>query len=329
MRRREFITFLGGAVATWPLAARAQQRKGMRHIGMLISGAENHPQWQEPVAAFRHRLQQLGWTVGQNLQIDYRWAPDIGRIQNSAAELVSLAPDVLFTMTTTSVLAMRDKTNAIPIVFAIVTDPVGSGLVRTLAHPGINVTGFTNYEFSTSGKWLELLKEMAPGIARVAVIFNPKTAPYANGYLRPLQAAATSLGMELIASGAEDGPQIERIVAEAGRGRDGGLMTLPDFSTGIHRELIIALAARHRVPGVYHYRFFAASGGLMSYGIDITEQFREAASYVDRILRGEKPADMPVQAPTKYELVINLKTAKAMGLTVPETLLARADEVIE
>jgi putative ABC transport system substrate-binding protein len=329
MRRREFITFLGGAVATWPLAARAQQRKGMRHIGMLISGAENHPQWQEPVAAFRHRLQQLGWTVGQNLQIDYRWAPDIGRIQNSAAELVSLAPDVLFTMTTTSVLAMRDKTNAIPIVFAIVTDPVGSGLIRTLAHPGINVTGFTNYEFSTSGKWLELLKEMAPGIARVAVIFNPKTAPYANGYLRPLQAAATSLGMELIASGAEDGPQIERIVAEAGRGRDGGLMTLPDFSTGIHRELIIALAARHRVPGVYHYRFFAASGGLMSYGIDITEQFREAASYVDRILRGEKPADMPVQAPTKYELVINLKTAKAMGLTVPETLLARADEVIE
>jgi putative ABC transport system substrate-binding protein len=329
MRRREFITFLGGAVATWPLAARAQQRKGMRHIGMLISGAENHPQWQEPVAAFRHRLQQLGWTVGQNLQIDYRWAPDIGRIQNSAAELVSLAPDVLFTMTTTSVLAMRDKTNAIPIVFAIVTDPVGSGLIRTLARPGINVTGFTNYEFSTSGKWLELLKEMAPGIARVAVIFNPKTAPYANGYLRPLQAAATSLGMELIASGAEDGPQIERIVAEAGRGRDGGLMTLPDFSTGIHRELIIALAARHRVPGVYHYRFFAASGGLMSYGIDITEQFREAASYVDRILRGEKPADMPVQAPTKYELVINLKTAKAMGLTVPETLLARADEVIE
>jgi putative ABC transport system substrate-binding protein len=328
MRRREFIILLSSAAA-WPLAAHAQQRKGMRHIGMLISGAENHPQWQEPVAAFRHRLQQLGWTVGQNLQIDYRWAPDIGRIQNSAAELVSLAPDVLFTMTTTSVLAMRDKTNAIPIVFAIVTDPVGSGLIRTLARPGINVTGFTNYEFSTSGKWLELLKEMAPGIARVAVIFNPKTAPYANGYLRPLQAAATSLGMELIASGAEDGPQIERIVAEAGRGRDGGLMTLPDFSTGIHRELIIALAARHRVPGVYHYRFFAASGGLMSYGIDITEQFREAASYVDRILRGEKPADMPVQAPTKYELVINLKTAKAMGLTVPETLLARADEVIE
>ena len=198
-------------------------------------------------------------------------------------------------------------------------------MIRTLARPGINVTGFTNYEFSTSGKWLELLKEMAPGIAKVAVIFNPKTAPYASGYLRPLQAAATSLGMELMASGVVDASQIERIVAEAGRGRDGGLMTLPDFSTGIHRELIIALAARHRVPAVYHYRFFAASGGLMSYGIDITEQFGEAASYVDRILRGEKPADMPVQAPTKYELVINLKTAKTLGLEVPWFLQQRAD----
>jgi putative ABC transport system substrate-binding protein len=329
VRRREFVTLLGGAAATWPLAARAQQAKGTRRIGMLISGAENHPQWQAPMTAFRQRLQQLGWAVGQNLQIDYRWASDLNRIRAFAAELVSLAPDVLFTMNTPSVLAMHDKTNAIPIVFAIVTDPVGSGLVSNLARPGINVTGFTNYEFSTSGKWLELLKEMAPGIAKVAVIFNPKTAPYASGYLRPLQAAATSLGMELMASGVVDASQIERIVAEAGRGRDGGLMTLPDFSTGIHRELIIALAARHRVPAVYHYRFFAASGGLMSYGIDITEQFREAASYVDRILRGEKPADMPVQAPTKYELVINLKTAKTLGLEVPWFLQQRADEVIE
>jgi putative ABC transport system substrate-binding protein len=236
---------------------------------------------------------------------------------------------VLLTNNTPAVLAMREKAKTTPIVFVIVTDPVSSGLVSNLAHPGGKITGFMNFEFSISGKWLELLKEMAPDLARVAIIFNPKTAPYANGYLRPLQAAATSFGLELIAPGLEDGTGIERVVSEIVRRPGGGLMTIPDFFTAVHRELIIALAARYHVPAIYHYRAYAAAGGLMSYGIDVTEQFRQAASYVDRILKGEKPGDLPVQAPTKYELLINLKTAKALGISVPPTLLARVDESID
>jgi putative ABC transport system substrate-binding protein len=328
MKRRQFITLLGGAAA-WPLAAHAQRPVQMRRIGMLMGGVENHPQWQAPLAAFRQGLQKLGWTVGQNLQVDYRWARNITQTQSFAAELVELAPDVLFTHNVPSILAMRNKTSTIPIVFAIVTDPVGSGLITNLAHPDGNITGFTNFEFSTSGKWLQLLKEIAPDLARVVVVFNPKTAPHASGYLRPLQAAATSLGVELIASGMADAAEIEQMVSEVGRRLGGGLMTLPDFFTGVHHDLIIAVAARYHVPAIYHFRFFATSGGLMSYGVDITEQFRQAASYVDRILRGEKPSDLPVQNPTKYELVINAQTARMLGLTVPDKLLASADEVIE
>jgi putative tryptophan/tyrosine transport system substrate-binding protein len=326
VRRRDFITLLGGAAVAWPVAARAQHAGRLRRIGALIGG--NASVYQGPMAKFREELQRRGWAA-QNLQIDFRFATDLNQTNSSLAELVELAPDVLFTNNTPTVLAMREKTKTTPIVFVIVTDPVGSGLVSNLAHPGGNVTGFTNYEFSTSGKWLQMLKEITPGLARAAVIFNPKTAPYSSKYLGPLQDAATSLRVELIASGVADAAEIERVVSEVGQRPGGALMTLPDFSTGIHRDLIIAVAARHQVPGVYHYRYFPAAGGLMSYGIDIAEQFRQGALYVDRILRGEKPGDLPIQAPTKYELVINLKTAKALDLTIPQSLLARADEVIE
>jgi putative tryptophan/tyrosine transport system substrate-binding protein len=326
VKRREFITLLTGGAAAWPLGVSAQQTELVRRIGVLIGGDASL--YQGPIAKFREELQRRGWTA-QNLQIDFRFATDLKQTNSSLAELVKLAPDVLFTNNTPTALVMREKTKTTPIVFAIVTDPVGSGLLSNLAHPDGNVTGFTNYEFSTSGKWLQLLTEIAPGLARAAVIFNPKTAPYSSKYLGPLQDAATSLRVELIASRVADAAEIKRVVAEVGQRSGGGLMTLPDFSTGVHRDLIIAVAARHQVPGIYHYRHFPAAGGLMSYGIDITEQFRQGASYVDRILRGEKPSELPVQAPVKFELVVNLKSARALGLDIPPMLLARADEVIE
>jgi putative ABC transport system substrate-binding protein len=324
MTRRDFITLVGGTAVAWPLAARAQQPGRMRRIGVLIGGYR----YSAPLAKFREELQKRGWTE-QNLQVDVQFATDINQMNSSLTELVGRVPDVLFTNTTSAVLMMREKAKTTPVVFVIVTDPLGSGLVSNLARPGGQVTGFTNFEFSTSGKWFELLREIAPGLARVAVVFNPKTAPYANGYLRPLHAPAASFGVELIASGMADGTEIERVVSDISRRPGSGLMTIPDFFTAVHEELIITLAIRYRIPAVYHYRYFAAAGGLMSYGIDVAEQFQQGALYIDRILRGEKPGDLPVQAPTKYELVINLKTAKALGLDVPATLLARADEVIE
>ena len=329
MKRREFITLLGGAAAAWPLAALAQQPERMRRIGWLVALRENDPEAQRRTGAFVQQLQQLGWTVGRNILIDYRWlSENVNQTQAYAEELATLQPDVLVATSTPAVNAMRQQTRTIPIVFAFVTDPVSSGLVTSLGAPGANVTGFTNFEFAVGGKWLELLKEVAPQVAKVALIFNPKTTPYL-GYLRSIEASAPSFGVELTVHGVSDADEIERAITATGTQSNGGLIIFPDLFTAAHHQLIIAVAARNRVPAVYPYRYMAADGGLISYGVDTAVELRRAASYVDRILKGEKPADLPVQAPNKFELVINLKTAKALGLAVPPTLLARADEVIE
>jgi putative ABC transport system substrate-binding protein len=328
MRRREFITLLGGA-ATWPLAARAQQAEKMRRIGVLMSFAANDPEAQLRVAAFEKGLQDLRWAEGRNLRIEYRWAENANLLRAHAAELARLAPDLILANSTPVMIALQEHRHAIPIVFTQVTDPVGQGLVSNLAHPGGNLTGFTSFEFSIATKWLETLKQIAPRVTRVAVIFNPETAPFADLFWRPLKAAAESFAVTPISAGVRNTDELERMADAFAREGNGGLVVLPDVSTTNHRALIVALAARHRLPAVYPFRFFAASGGLLSYGSDVADVFRRAASYVDRILRGTSPGDLPVQAPTKYELVINLKTAKALGLEVPPSLLARADEVIE
>jgi ABC-type uncharacterized transport system substrate-binding protein len=328
IRRREFIA-LFGAGAAWPLVARAQQSKQVRRIGVLMSFAANDPEARLRVAAFEEGLRDLKWVEGQNLRIDYRWADNAIVLRAHATELVRMAPDVILANSTPAMAALREHHHAIPIVFTQVTDPVGQGLVSNLAHPGGNLTGFTTFEFSIGTKWLETLKEIAPHITRVALIFNPETAPFADLFWRPIEAAAPSFAVTPISAGARDTGELERITDEFARGPKGGLLVLPDVSTLNHRGLIVALAARHRLPAVYPYRSFAASGGLLSYGVDVTDVFRRAASYVDRILKGTSPSELPVQAPAKYELVINLKTANSLGLTVPPTLLARADEVIE
>jgi putative ABC transport system substrate-binding protein len=327
--RRKFLATLGGAVAAWPLAARAQQGERVRRIGVLIQFAESDPEGRARVAVFREELQKLGWSVGRNLQIDYRWAAvDPDRLRKYAAELVALAPDVVLALSGTPlVVALQQVTATVPIVFVGVADPVSAGLVESLARPGGNATGFTVYEYSMSGKWLELLKEIAPRVTRVAIVRELAIA--GTGQLGALQSVAPSLGVELFPIGVRDAGEIERAVMAFSRGSNGGLIVTGSPSTAIHRHQIIMLAARHLLPAVYPYRYFVASGGLICYGPDLIDQFRRAAGYVDRILKGEKPADLPVQAPTKYELVINLKTAKAIGLEVPPTLLARADEVIE
>jgi len=329
MRRREFITFLSSAAA-WPFTAHAQQPERMRRIGWLVGLRESDPEAQRRTAAFVQELEHLGWTPGGNIQIDYRWLSDsVERNETYAQELTALKPDVLVTSSTPAVKALRQKTGtATPIVFAIVTDPVSSGLVTSLASPGGNTTGFTNFEFNMGGKWLEVLKTAAPAVTKVALIYNPKTTPYA-GYLRSIETSAPSLGVELIARGVADVAGIAPVIAMAGAAANGGLIVFPDFFTSANNELIIAAAAQNRVSAIYPYRYFAANGGLMSYGVNTAEEFRRAAGYVNRILRGAKPSDLPVQAPNKFELVINLKTAKALGLTMPPTLLARADEVIE
>jgi putative tryptophan/tyrosine transport system substrate-binding protein len=330
MRRREFITVVGGAAVSWPLMAHAQQPDRMRRIGWLVGLRESDPEAQRRTAAFVQELEHLGWTPGGNIQIDYRWLSDsVERNETYAQELTALKPDVLVTSSTPAVKALRQKTGtATPIVFAIVTDPVSSGLVTSLASPGGNTTGFTNFEFNMGGKWLEVLKTAAPAVTKVALIYNPKTTPYA-GYLRSIETSAPSLGVELIARGVADVAGIAPVIAMAGAAANGGLIVFPDFFTSANNELIIAAAAQNRVPAIYPYRYFAANGGLMSYGVNTAEEFRRAAGYVNRILRGAKPSDLPVQAPNKFELVINLKTAKALGLTMPPTLLDRADEVIE
>jgi putative ABC transport system substrate-binding protein len=326
--RRELLAALGGAAAAWPLAARGQQAERVRRIGVLMNLASDDAEGQARLAAFHQGLQQLGWTVGRNVQIDYRWsAGNADYIRKFAAELVALAPDVIVSTGSPSVAVLQQATRSVPIVFTAVVDPVGGGLVASLARPGGNATGFMLFEYSTSGKWLELLKEIAPRVMRAAVIRDP-TLTAAVAQFAAIQGAAGSLGVELSPIDMRDAGEIERAVTAFSRVSNGGLIVTASGSSA-RRSLIITLAARHKLPAVYAFRYFATSGGLISYGPDIIDPFRRAAGYVDRILKGEKPADLPVQTPTKYELVINLKTAKALGLEVPATLLARADEVIE
>ena len=329
-RRRAFITLLGGAAAAWPLAARAQQPDRMRRIGVLMSFAENDPEGKVRATVFERALQELGWTGGRNIRIDYRWAPsDVEQTRAAAAELLRLAPDMILAHATQATAALQRATRTVPVVFVAVSEPVAQGFIQSLAHPGGNITGFTNLEPTLGAKWLELLKEIAPRVTRVAVLYNPNTAPYATLFSRSAEVVAQKMAVELTAAPVYDPAEIESALAMLGREPGGGLIIAPDPFTSAHRELILTLAARHKLPAVYRERFFVAAGGLMSYGPDLVEQFRQAAGYIDRILRGEKPADLPVQTPTKYELVINIKTANALDLEVPPTLLARADEVIE
>jgi putative ABC transport system substrate-binding protein len=328
MKRREFITLLGGAAA-WPLAAHAQQPSGMRRIGVLLNFAADDLEAQAQNLAFVQGLQQLGWTDGRNVRIETRWTGgDAARTRKYAAELVELEPDVILAEGTTVLASLLQVTRRVPIVFLQVTDPVGGGFVASLARPEGNATGFTQFEYSMSGKWLELLKEIAPNVIRAAVLRN-STISSGIGQFGAIQSVAPSLRVELLPIDLRDAGVIERGVAAFAGVSNGGLIVTSGGLSNLHRELIIALAARHKLPAVYAHRFFVTAGGLMSYGINLIDQYRRAAGYVDRILKGEKPTDLPVQAPTKFELVINLKTAKALGLTVPPTLLARADAVIE
>jgi putative ABC transport system substrate-binding protein len=328
MRRREFITLLGGAAVAWPLAARAQRPNRMRRMGVLMSTAENDPETQPRLKALRQGLQEFGWMEGRNLRIDYRWAAGPDRMPVYAADLVGLAPDVIVVQSNPGLAALRQATFTIPVVFVSVADPIGSGFIESLARPGGNITGLTNFEPSMGGKWLELLKEIAPNLTRVAVIYHPKTSANV-AILRAVESAARSFRVTLTAVGVHDAAEIERAITTFAGDPDGALVVVPHPLTTVHRELIIRQAARHRLPAVYAFRYFAIDNGLISYGIDQIDMFRQAAIYLNKILNGTKPADLPVQAPTKFELIINLKTAKALGLTVPPTLLARADEVIE
>ena len=329
MKRREFITLLCGAATTWPLAAHAQQPERMRRIGVLMGRSANDPEGQAFVAAFLQGLQELGWSDGRNVTIDMRWfTGNSADFRKYAAELVALAPDVILAHTSPAVAALGQITRTVPIAFALVADPVGAGYVDSLARPGGNITGFVSFEYSISGKWLQLLKEIAPGVTRVAVTRDPSIAA-GPAQFAVIQALAPSLGAELRPVDVQDEGEIERALALFAQSPNSGLIVTSSAQAISHRDLIIALAARHRLPAVYFGRFWAAAGGLISYGPDFLDQFRRAAGYVDRILTGEKPADMPVQAPTKYELAINLKSAKTLGLNVPLGLQQRADEVIE
>ena len=329
MRRREFITLVSGAAAAWPLAARAQQGGRMRRVGVLQNLASDDPAEQARLMAFGQGLQELGWTIGQNVRIENRWsAGDPERIRRNTEEMVALAPDVILASGNAGVAPLLQATRTVPVVFVIVPDPVGAGFVDSLARPGGNATGFIAYEYGLSGKWLEVLKEIAPGVTRAAVIRDPALAS-GPGQFAAIQSIAPSLGVEVSPVNVRDAGEIERAITAFAHSPNGGLIVTGSALVGIHRHLIIALAARHKLPAVYVERTYVAAGGLISYGSDFLDQYRRAASYVDRILKGEKPADLPVQQPTKYELVINLKTANALGLDIPPTLLARADEVIE
>jgi putative ABC transport system substrate-binding protein len=329
MRRREFITLLGSAAAAWPLAARAQQRERTRRIGVLMNLASDDAEGQARLAAFLQGLQEAGWAVGRNMRIDLRWGGgDPESFRKQASELVALAPDVVFASGIPAATPLLQATRTVPIVFAQVVDPVGAGLVASLARPGGNATGFTSPEYGFAGKWVELIKEIAPGVTRVAVL-RDATSSSGIGYMGAVRLAASSFGMELTPVGITDAGEIERGVTAFGRASNGALIVTGNTLTMVHRELIITLAARHRLPAVYALPLFANDGGLISYGPDSIDPYRRAAGYVDRILKGEKPAGLPVQQPTKFELIINLKTAKALGLEIPAMLLARADEVIE
>jgi putative ABC transport system substrate-binding protein len=328
MRRREFVGLLGGA-AVWPLAARAQQAERMRRIGVLLPAAVDDSQFQTWVGAFLQGLGQLGWRIGRNVRIDTRWATDnAADIRKHAAELVALAPDVILAHGGSAVAPLLQETRTVPIVFPAAVDPVGAGFVDSLARPGGNATGFLVFEYGLGGKWLELLKQIAPRVTRAAVLRDPAITA-GIGLFGSIQAMAPSLGVEVNPINVRDASEIERAAAAFARSANGGLIVTASGLAVLHRELIIALAARHKLPAVYYERFFVAAGGLVSYGPDFVDQYQRAAGYVDRILKGEKSADIPVLAPTKYELVINLKTAKALDLVVPQSVLARADEVIE
>jgi putative ABC transport system substrate-binding protein len=331
MKRREFITLVGSA-ATWPLAARAQQPSGMRRIGVLLGNAESDPQAQAGLVKFNKALQDLGWNVGRNIAIDYRWAAaDVGRMTTFAKELVALKPDLILAQTTPVVEALQRETKTIPIVFVVVSDPVGSGFVNSLPRPDGNITGFINVESSLSGKWIELLKEVVPHLSRAALLFNPETAPFFNYFLQPFESAARASAIDPTTAPVHTPDDIERIFAELGARQDTGVVVLVDVFTAKRSTLdvVISAAARNRVPTIYPYRYMVAAGGLVSYGVDNTDLLRRAGDYVDRILKGAKPADLPVQLPTAFELAVNLKTAKSLGITIPGTVVARADEVVE
>jgi putative tryptophan/tyrosine transport system substrate-binding protein len=329
LKRREFITLIGGAVTAWPFAARAQQPERIRRIGALSPLPADHPEAKARMAAFLQELAQFGWVDGRNVRIDARWgAGDTDRIRRYAAELVALAPDVILATSTATVAPLQEATRTVPIVFASVIDPVGAGFVASLARPGGNTTGFAIYEYGISGKWLELLKQIAPGVTRAAVLRDPTIAS-GIGQFAAIQGAAPPFGVEVSPVSVRDAEEIERDITEFARASNGGLIVTGATRVNISGDLIIALAATHRLPAVYSDRALVVRGGLLSYGPDRLDSHRRAAAYVDRILKGEKPADLPVQAPTKYELAINLKTAKALGIEVPPMLLARADEVVE
>jgi len=329
VRRRKFMTLLGGAAAGWPFAARAQQSERVRRIGILLPAAADDAVFQARVGAFQQALALLGWMIGRNVRIDIRWATtNAAEIRRHATELAALAPDVILATGDSTMPPLLEATRTVPIVFPVVSDPVGAGYVDNLARPGGNATGFMTTEYSIGGKWLELLKEIAPKVTRVAVLRDP-AIPAQTAQFGAIQAVAPALRVEVIPINLRDAGEIEQPVGTFARSPNGGLIATAGGAAVRHRDLIVTLAARYRLPAVYWERLFVAAGGLISYGADLVEQYRRAAGYVDRILKGEKPADMPVQAPTKYELVINLKTAKALGLTVPQSLLSRADEMIE
>jgi putative tryptophan/tyrosine transport system substrate-binding protein len=329
MKRREFITLVGGAAATWPLVVQAQQPNRLRTIGVLMNLTADDPEGPTRITAFRQKLQDLGWDDG-NLRMEVRWpGGDVTRMRSFAEELVRLPPHVILVTSNPAMAVMQQVSRTTPIVFVTVADPVGSGFIESLARPGGNVTGFTNFETSMGGKWLDLLKEIAPNVRRVGVLYHPETASTVS-ILRNIESAAPSLKIDVVALGVHDAVEVERAVVSLAEGSPASsLIVIPHPVTGANREKIISMAFKYRLPAVYAFRYFVSDGGLMSYGIDQTDAYRQGATYVDRILRGAKPSDLPVQAPTKFQLIVNLKTAKALGLTVPPTLVARADEVIE
>ena len=331
MKRRAFIALMGGATAAWPLAARAQQPDRMRRIGVLMAFAENDPEGKVRAAVFERALQEVGWTSGRNIRIDYRWAPagDVEQTRAAAAELLKLAPDVTLAHATQATEALRRATPTVPVVFVVVSEPVAQGFVQSLAHPGGNITGFTNLEPTLGAKWLELLTEIAPRVTRIAVLYNPGTAPHVTLYFHSTEVVAQKMAVELIVAPVHEPAEIEAALTRLGQEPGGGLILPPDSFTTANRKLIFDQAARYRVPAISAFPYQSNEGCLLSYGVDVRDQFRQGAAYIDRILRGEKPADLPVQQPTKFELVINLKAARALGLDVPPTLLSIADEVIE
>jgi putative ABC transport system substrate-binding protein len=330
MKRREFITLLGGAAAAWPLTARAQQPDRVRRIGVLLATGQKDPDTPNRIATMRQALQSFGWNEGKNLWIDIRFGEgDTKLIQRHAMELVGSNPDAILVLGTVVVMALQQVTRSIPVVFVQVSDPVKAGFVSSLSHPGGNMTGFTTYEYTMGGKWLQVLKDISPSVARVLFLLNPENAAQWAGYNRAFGALGPTTGVRIVPGAVRDRDEIESVIDTFAREPDGGLLLPPDAITVVHQPLIVRLAARHRLPAVYPYRAWAVNGGLLSYGIDVVDQFRQATSYLNRILKGENPGDLPVQAPTEFKMVINLTTAKALGLDVPHTLLARADEVIE